>query len=363
MKVSIETNAFITALKKAHSCAASKAACPIIENVKVDFDEDMCRITGYNLDQYVIAKVKTEFPVESNFSFILSDVKQILKAAKYFFDTFLVINFENNKISVECGNKKFEKVIAYKVKDYPELFDIKQDREYQYDAKSLVKRYNLIKYAVGKNTTQKALEFINFTECDMVACDGFRLSKNTDDNLSVEKPFSIYAESMKLVSSLIDKKVTVRTGSKGVIFEGEDVEIGCHILDGEYLNYNKIANVSEYNTNYINAEKFLGEMKYINEFIEKENRYTVGLYQNTLKTISSSGRYETKVDVKGDEIGYPVFFDGRFMADALGQFEGKIDLMTKGKYNAIILQDENGNMALVMPIREREDYFVEVAAS
>lgn len=360
MKYLVYTDDFKAALEKVTKCI-KKSVVPICESVLVEFVDRHCYLKAYNIEQYIRTKIDVANGSDTG-SFILQDVKSILKAMKYFSDTYIEFDMIENKLSVKCGSKKFESVYNYQASDFPETPTCANTNTYKYDSKKLSERFNLVKYAVCKDAVRPILTGIHFDSINILSCDGYRIALNKDYDMSVCNPFTVPVESMKLFTSVLNGDIEIFTDHKYIVVKDKNTEVGSKLLDGDFANYKSIVESNGEDIK-LDVKNFTNELKYLREFTE-DIYNSVAWCDDKMETVSSTGRYSTSInaDIK---TGCIIGFNCEYMLDALTQFKDVVNIAIKNSTSPMHLSDGGSNIAIVLPVRSGivEKCFVDEIAS
>ena len=95
----VNASEFLTAMNKVSKITKGKQSLQILENIKVEFTNNKCILTGTNLDQYIVTEIEAQ---GDNFGFVFIDTKSIIKASKYFSDE-LIFTFTDNVITLNSN--------------------------------------------------------------------------------------------------------------------------------------------------------------------------------------------------------------------------------------------------------------------
>lgn len=356
MKFEVYTDEFKKAIDKVSKVVPNKHVVPIVESIKVDIADDICYLSGSNLTQYIKTKMEASFPINTivETSFVLQDIKQLLKAIKYFNDVMICFEINENNLVMSCGTKKIEQALRFEAKEYIDFPNFDAHNEYNYNVKKLADRFNAVKYAVAKNDYKPILTGVHMDRFDMVTLDGYRMAINKDEQLEILNPLTIPVDAFKYATTLLSGDITIRTDNKYIEIRDRDTILCSRILEGDYIDYKKIIPDNKI-AMQIDSKEYLNELKYLNEFAE-DPYHTTAFYNGKLEVISSTGRYKTEVPVKGDQSDFIIAFDCRYMIDALNnQFDGDVNYKINNQISPIMLSDNRGNTALVLAVKVRDD--------
>ncbi|MGE4353527.1 MAG: hypothetical protein AB7D36_05535 [Oscillospiraceae bacterium] len=348
MKFTVNTKDFSEAMNKAFKGVAKKAYAAILENVQIVVHDNVCRVNSANLEQYVSTKIDAYG--SDDMAFIFRDTKAVLKALKFFTgDVIIFDQVGKNAVKMTCGTKKAELLIseADLFPDFPEV----TGEQFVYSADKLISRYNAVKYAVSNNDSRPVMMGIHFNNADIVTCDGWRLAMNTDDALTVNKPFTVMDNALKLCSDVLSGNITITANGKHVKFEDSNAVIISRLFDGEYFDYRKVipANV---NSVTVNIKDFSDNLKYLKTFARDLPAAWNG---NKLALVTVDGRFDCEINLAGS-FNFTIGFNMAYMLEALSQFkESKsLNILMPDRNVGPITMQNGSDFAMILPVRLKD---------
>jgi DNA polymerase-3 subunit beta len=350
MKFSVNTFEFKKALSKVEK-GLRKSVLPVLENIKLEVTDGICSLYSTDLNQFIVTNIDA-FHCSGSCKFIFSDTKTAFKAMKFFTDDIIDFNFENDIVNLKCGNKK----AALKIldDDYPEFPDVKENCEkYLYTAEKLSERYNLIKYAVSVDN-KPILTGVHFNQNEIVSCDGYRLSVNSDNNLQIETPFTVPNNALKLCSDVLEGSISITANKKHIIIEDKNTKVVSRLLDGEYINYKQFIPNNE-NMITVDINSFIENLRYLKTFTNKKDQ-DIAWKNDRLCYKNLEGIFESEIKIKGN-FDYTIGFNVDFMYETLTQFkDGAEFYMPDNNYKPMVLRREN-NFAFILPVKLKRNPF------
>lgn len=357
MKFTVLTSEFKEAMAKMDKVLLKKTSLPVLGNIKISIDYNSCFIYATDLEQFVKTEVSLINSVD-NGSFVFSDTKSLIKAMKFFKGSEIEFDVVDSVVSVKCGDKKATlKTLDVEHPEFPEVKD--KTQECIYTSKKLSERYNLVKYAVSKNSIKPVLTGIHFDGNNIVSCDGFRLAINTDNNLTINNPFTVCVNTLQLCDKMLDGDITIAYNKKYVEIADKNTTIIGRLYNGEYVQYKSVIPKNN-NMLTIDVKNLVENLKYLKTFVENSTDY-IAWNGNCLRYNSSSGQYEANIEMKGN-FDYTIGFNVNYMLDCLTQFDGSAEIYMGEKNVNPMLFKQGSNTALVLPCRMKEDPFGKKAA-
>lgn len=237
-------------------CAVSgKSTLTAIEGILIEAKKpDTCIMTTYDLEKGVRITVEAK---------VIEEGTYIINAQK-FSQTMKVMNSEeitltvDNKLSVciESGKSSY-KMSALEASDFPEIPKLTSPMGFTLRERVLKEMISQTSYAMGVNDQRTILNGTYFLVKDgklmMVTCDSFKLAKCTrvteigngnDDGEQVRYAFIVPIKTINELQKLLsdDEEAVTRIyyQRKYMVFEIGDITFFSRLIEGEYIDYNRI---------------------------------------------------------------------------------------------------------------------------
>ena len=237
-------------------CAVSgKSTLTAIEGILIEAKKpDTCIMTTYDLEKGV--RITTEAKVIEEGTYIIN--------AQKFSQTMKVMNSDeitltvDSKLSVciESGKSSY-KMSALEASDFPAIPELRSVMGFTLRESVLKEMISQTSYAMGVNDQRTILNGTYFLVKDgklmMVTCDSFKLAKCTrtteigncnDDGEEVRYAFIVpiktVNELQKLLSDDEDAVTRIHFQRKYMVFEIGDIIFFSRLIEGEYIDYNRI---------------------------------------------------------------------------------------------------------------------------
>jgi DNA polymerase-3 subunit beta len=355
VKFTVNTREFTEGLSKVIKVTGKNKQFPAIENVKVELKDNMCYLSATNLTQFVKIQINAE-TYNNTSSFVFTNSQNIFKAMKYFTNDIIDFDVDNNKVIIKCGGKKADQNI-FNADVFPEFPKTIINKTYNYNIKKLKERFDLIKYAISENESRPVLCGIHFMDNRMVACDTYRLALNRDENLTIDKPFTIPAEAFKYIIDIFNGIIDIGMCDKHIQLIDQDTIFISKLLEGDYVSVDSVIPKSlKYNVK-ADIIDFKNAIQYLKTFINSKEKCPVAWQNNKVMIITANGEtYESDVNIDG-KFDFQIGFNVDFMITALSQFKDnkEIEIGLNGNVSSFVLSDGN-NLALISPMRLSEKH-------
>lgn len=217
---------------------------------------DTVTMTTFDLEKGVRIVVNTK--VEEEGSFIIN-AQKFLQTMRVMDSDEVTLTVDDKKTATivnESGSSSY-RMIALDAHDFPDLPRLLTDKGFVIGQKAFRDLIGKVSHAIGVNDQRPVLNGCYFriegNRMLAVACDSFKLAKcavrtdlenkNTDGselNFSFNIPVKTVTEIEKMLSDKDDDKVRVYVSRKNIVLEFEDRTFFSRLIDGEYIDYDRI---------------------------------------------------------------------------------------------------------------------------
>ena len=273
MKFIFEKDDLIRAVTPAMGSVSSKSTIPAIEGILFTAKSDTeCEIAAYDLEKAFKTVIPCEITLddENRKSFVLNanKINQIIKTMP---SGTITIEVNDRLVSrIYSGKSEFE-LHAFDGKDFPDIPELALNVGFSISQPIFAKMIRDTQFAIAANDPRAALNGLFFTikgTCiTIVSCDTFRLAirkqicevgnLNSDGNeleLSFIIPGKTITELMRLIDSK-DEESTVKivVGRKHVLFSFTDFNFLSRLIEGEYIDYERV--IPKENRTFVNIDR------------------------------------------------------------------------------------------------------------
>jgi len=328
MKFTCEKLQLLSAILTASRAAASKSPVPLLEGLLLEAEDDILRITGYDLKTGIVTTIPAE--VEKTGGIVLHArlFGEIIRKMPGQYVTVSVNSGYTAEISSEMSD--FE-IIGSPTSDYPELPMVEEKDKIEIGESILRKMISQTNFAVSDNESRPihtgALFETGDGELTVVAVDGYRLAlrrepleNNNVPELSFVVPGTALGEVERILSDG-DGIVTIVLGQKHIIFMIDETILISRRLEGEFLNYkNSVPQQSKYRFK-IEKSDFMAAVERVSLIISDKMKSPVRCVfgEDLLKLNSASalGKASDECTMIGDGENLEIGFNDRFLLEAL----------------------------------------------
>lgn len=341
MKIIFEKEELLSALTPAMSAVSEKNTIVATAGILFDANENgECILSSYDLEKGFRIKISGKVIEGGSYIIPASKLFRIVKIMPE--DTINIEVNEKNLVKVVSGKSEF-KLSAINGNEFPNLPELKINHGFGISGEILRESISAVQHAIAQNEQQRPVmqgAYFNLTSDRIlvVSTDGNRFALrrnncNLVDN-SLEEGFSFIIpgrtlnELMKIIPDNEDI-VSINFGRKHVIFVVGEMIFFSRLIEGDYVDFNRIIPKTEKIVVRVNRDMFLDCLERVSLVSEDKGVGQVRSYvkcefeDNILKVSSNSSTYsvtdEIEIRKTGDDI--KIGFTCRYLIDALRAIE------------------------------------------
>ncbi len=386
MKLIFEKTPLIAAVTPAMNATSNKNTLTAIDGLLFNAEEGTgeCVITAYDNEKGIRTSVEAE--VREGGSYIINAQKFYSIIRMMPSEEITVTVSEKMNVKIESGRSSFE-LHALPGSDFPSLPTLSGERGFELPQHLLKKFIAQTSFAVAQKDQRPiftgAYFRINEGGMTVVSCDGNRLSKctssrvpdnvrgiDTIDGVGFNVPGKMLAELGKLLSDTEDT-VSVSLTRRHVIFTIGNIIFFSRLIDGEYIDYDRIIPTSHETTVNIDRALLCASLERASLMIEEKSSASRGHVACTfdgdrlvITADSVSGSVYDEIPIEKTGADIRIGFNCRFLLDAVRAADAdtvKIELISPLMGVSITdsdsdsrPEDEGSFLFFVMPVRMKE---------
>lgn len=390
MKITFEKDVLIAAVTPAMSAVSDKNTISAIEGILFSTNDG----ASVTLSTYDLEKgFRTTIPAQVN-----EGGSYIINAAKFFRiirimpERFIVLEVnEKNQVRIHSGKSEFS-LSALPGSEFPNLPELSGEKSITLSQKVLRKTISQISHAIGSGEQRAVLGGAFFriqgNHLQAVACDGNRLAVREktceiksrglgegDDahRIGFIVPGKTLSELCKMISDC-DDEVVMTFGRKHIIFSFGDILFYSRMIDGEYIDYERVIPKDQGIHVIIDRPSFIESLERASLVTDDKSLGQVRSYVkcifegsllrvNSVSTVSAAND-ELEIEKEGGDL--VIGFNCRFLLDALRAIsEDKIRLSMSTPLMSMVIEkaekeetDENEEkgsfLYMVCPVKMKE---------
>lgn len=387
MKVIFNRSIVSAAVAPLMYTASGKFTLSATDGILIDAKfPDECILTTFDGDKGLRIKIEAK---------VLEEGTYIINAQK-FNQTLRVMDGEEITLSVDSkmvanivSGRSSHKMSSLPGADFPSVPELRSDRSFIVNQGTLKKMFSQVSFAMGNNDQRVVLNgtFVKIDDesVTMVACDSFKLAKcrrrtelvnkNTNGNAHLEYKFIVPAKTVNDLCRLLEDDGEALTQifvtRKHIVFNIGELTFFSRLLDGEYIDYeriivktHKIGVTIDKEALYsaleraalITEEKIAGSVRAHVKLDIKENNLRI-----YAMSVAGSTYDELNIEHDGDDI--LIAFNNRFLLDSVRSCSGeKVKLMLTSPLSSMNIEPEsdeykeNGieELFMLLPVRTKD---------
>ncbi|MGI6166618.1 MAG: DNA polymerase III subunit beta [Eubacteriales bacterium] len=383
MKVVFDRKLLCSVFPPLLSAVSNKSTLSALEGVLIEaFDENYCILTTYDTDKGIRLRIDAK---------VFASGRYIVNAQRFFQ---VARAMDGNEIEVTIDNKLTAKIVSGRSShkmpaldgdDFPSLPEIAHERGFVIGQALLKKMISQVSHAMGVDDTRPVLNGCYMKVEDktitLVSCDSFSLAKRVayteiqnknSDNSPLEFSFIVPVrtvnELVKLLSDDEEEYAEIYMTKKNIVFILGGITFFSRLIDGEYIDYNRIIIKNHKITAVLNREEFISALEraalVTEEKVAGSVRSPVKLEfsGNVLKIMASSSTGSTYDEVlirhEGEDI--LIGFNNRFLMNNVRACSGeRIKLSLSSPLTSMNIEPEENpedgeELFMLLPIRMKE---------
>ena len=384
MKIIFNRGQILAAISPLMIAASGKSTLSSIDGILIEAKHpDTCTFTSYDLEKGVKTTIETK---------VLEEGSYIINAQK-FIGTMRVMDGDEVTFSVDsqlcatftCG-KSSHKMIAVPGSDFPELPMLESNKGFSLPCGTLREMLSKVMYAMGVNDQRPILNGCSFEISDnsitLVSCDGAKLAKSklrtdivnknqdgTDLRFKFIVPVKTVNELYKLITGDAEKEVNIYMTRRHIIFHIENIIFFSRLIDGEYMDYDRIIIRQHKIYATMNRDAFLAALERASLVTEERVAGSVRIHvklqleEGVLKIIanSSAGSTYDEIEVNHEGADIVIAFNNRFLIDSVRACEGDMiklslssPLASANIEPAGEMEEGSEDIFMLLPVRIKE---------
>lgn len=346
---------------------AVPAATPIsvLEGIFIEAKENAFKLVGNNMDLgiecFIPAEVEEKGLAMVRASLFSNAVKKLPDTEE---DVFLEID-EKDNLKIECGYAKFN-FSTSSAEEFPQLSQV-------LDGKTVEIKENLLKnmikqtvYAVSQKEDKPVLTGILFDitkeNINVVGCDGFRVAIRKEEMESEEELKFIFpgknAKELLGILGETDEIVKISVNDRNIKFVTDRCVFVSRIIDGEYLNYQSVANHKNTLEFIVERRKILNSIDraatIVNEASKSHVLLDIDETSVSIDCESVMGKVKDKfsVDMSGEPM--QIAFNPKYLIEAFKNIEDeKIKISFSTPVTPAVIRPLDGEkyIYIILPVR------------
>ncbi len=383
MRITFEKEILENAVNDSLCAVSEKNTYPTLECIRFRCEDGgtVCSLTTFDLNKGFLTEIPANIEKGGNY---LINAAKLNRIIKFLPDRSVTIDInEKNIVKVSSGRSKFE-LHALEGETFPNIPELDGERGFTVSSDILKGMLGQVYFAIAVTDQRPMLCGALFNVTDgklkIVSCDGNRLAiretacelgnRNRDES-SLNLSFIVPGKTLSQLTRLMNEKeeeLTVILARKHVIFRLADKIFFSRLIDGEYIDYNRVipketkidavvdrlAFISSLErASLVTEDKSLGQVKSHVKF-EFENE----VLKVSSESLSGSVYDEVPIEKTGDDL--TIGFNCRYFLDALKSADSeKIKISMISPLMSVVItsadeekdEDKTDYLYMVCPVR------------
>ena len=366
MRFTIEKNKLSDALSNASKASSARSSIPALEGVLMCLKNNRLTITGYDLEMGIKCIIDPEEAVEDG---------EIVVNARIFGDTIrkmpsgtVDISTSGENIRITSGSVVVD-LIGTSGDNYPNIPELKRDITFEVDESVMKSMIRQTIHAVAvtdiKPVHMGSKFHIKDNVLSVVSVDGVRMAKRTENvtynDIDFVVPKKTLDEFMKMLSDEPNEKnISICIDRNQICFSKDDYIIISRLLDGDFIDYEKIMGFEEKSSAVVNAVDFAAALD--RTLVLNTDKYkcpVICTFNDDSMHIgikTSVGKMNADLPIKytGDKL--EIAFNAKYMIDALKNSEcDEVRVDFSGPLYPIRIRplEDDSFVGIVLPVRSK----------
>ncbi|MBQ9779544.1 MAG: DNA polymerase III subunit beta [Clostridia bacterium] len=342
MKITFEKEVICSAVVPLLSGVSTKNTIPAAEGILIEANEDgSCVLTTYDLEKGARVTIAAEV-IEAGSAII--NASKFSQTVRVMDGSHITLTVDGRNCATIVSGKSSHTMSALNGNDFPEIPRLISQQGFQISGKTLREMMYKCLFAMGVNDQRVVLNglyfHVNGDHMKLVSCDSFKMAvcgttAQIDSLEGSEREFRFIvpnrsvSELYKLLGSAVkddDDDVCIYINRKNIIFVMGDVTFFSKLIEGEYINYDRIILKNHRIAVYADRENLLSALERAALITEEKvagssGRSHVkldascGLLKISANSGAGSAYDEISVAQEGDDI--VIAFNNRYLMDCL----------------------------------------------
>ncbi len=365
MKIYCSKQILINGLNMVQKVISSKTTLPILSGILIEAYDNQITLTGNDLTTAIECNIPAT--IDENGSIVISsrifgDIIRKLPS-----DEIKIEVDKENKVHIFSGNSEFH-IMGEVSDDYPILQEGEKDSNFIVSCDLLKNMIEQTIFAISQNDSKPVLMGslfkIDNNELTIVSIDGYRLAiRNANIDSNIQKKVIIPGKALSEIHRIfsnynLNQMAEISFTDKHAIIIVENIKIITRLLEGEFIEYEKIM-PSTFNTELtINRKNFLNSLDRA-ELMSREgknNSIVIDIREDNMciRTNTEKGNIREDIDISviGEDI--EIGFNPRYLIDALKVIDSDtivMKLLSAVSPCLIVPEDYESYKYIVTPVR------------
>ncbi len=384
MKIVFRKDIICAAVAPLMSGVSTKMTLAATEGILIEASlPNICIMTTYDIEKGV--RITVEADVIEGGSAIVSASKfsQIVRVMD---GGDITLTVDDRNCATIISGRSSHTMTALPAKDFPEIPRLTSTQGFTASQRIVRGMMAKCMYAMGVNDQRPVLNGLFFSVSDgrlhMVSCDSFKMATCTTETdltgvdggeMAEDSKFILPNKSVSELYKLLNDKdeealVTVYTSRKNIIFVMDDITFFSKLIEGEYIDYNRIILRNHRIKLFMERDDFISALEHAALITEEKVAGSVRSHVrletegSVLKISATSGTGsaydEVAIGHEGDDI--TIAFNNRYLIDSLRACSAdRIKISMSSPLTSINIEPNDDDtdtedLFMLLPVRMKE---------
>ncbi len=383
MKIVFRRDVISAAVAPLMSGVSTKMTLAATEGILIEASlPNTCVMTTYDIEKGVRITIEADVIEAGSAIVSASKFSQIVRVM----DGDITLTVDDRNCATIVSGRSSHTMTALPAKDFPEIPRLTSTQGFVAPQKVVRSMMAKCLYAMGVNDQRPVLNGLFFSvtggKLHMVSCDSFKMATcatqtdlyGLESDLTVEDTrFILPNKSVNELYKLLNDKdeeaiVTVYTSRKNIIFVMGELTFFSKLIEGEYIDYNRIILRNHRITVYADRESVISALEHAALITEEKVAGSVRSHVrleaqgNILKISATSGTGssydEVAIGHEGDDL--VIAFNNRYLIDSLRACQAdRVKLSMSSPLSSINIEpnDEDTtdeDLFMLLPVRMKD---------
>lgn len=366
MKVTVERAKLLEGVQKLQRVVGAKSTMPVLEGILISAEKGMITLSSYNLEMGMKKELYAHCEEEGDIVInarLFSEILRKMNSVQVFIEA-----DEKLMCHISGGEAKFE-IMGMAATDFPEMPSVADGTKIEIDSKLFSDMVSGTIFSVAQTEgTRPVLTGIDILVKDnslqLVAVDGCRLAiRREKADINGEIEFIAAGRAITEVVKLIDEEtdnISILVGKRLISFEINGYIFISRLLEGEYVNYQKIIPTEHKQSVVINTREVISVIErvslIINDFLTSPVRCYFDSEEVIFSCTTAMGHATEKLSVSLEGEPFEIGINSRLLLDALKAIDDEyVRILFSGVNAGIVIEpvdkEANEYLYIVMPMR------------
>ena len=366
MKFTVERSKFLEAVSRLQKVVGAKTSMPVLEGILISAEQGKVTMIAYDLEKgmkkeiYASCSEAGDIVINAR---LLSDILRKMVGVQ------VEIEADDRLMChIRSGEAVFD-IMGMSANDFPEMPSVADGEKLSIEGKTFCEMVKGTIFAVSQiEGTRPILTGLNISVKDgilqMVGIDGFRLGiRRQKTDITANTEFVVSGKSINEVVRLVEENtenIDIIVGSRLISFDINGYIFISRLLDGEFVNFEKIIPDEFVQKVKIDCSDFTGSVErvslLINDSFNIPIRFSFNEEEVVLSCATSMGRATENFGLALEGEPFEIGLNSRYLLDALHACDsGKITIRFNGPNSGVLIKPENDDdidfLYLIMPMR------------